>query len=132
MKCNKCNKELDKKYKFCPNCGNSLSNDNPIWLLILGFLFPWPALIVYLVLRICKVQVGNYLLLSALIKIGAKILVYIIVTAFSFFAGAYDKIEINENTDVYSCSTYCDNKEYEIKDDECVCEDGTRFDFKYN
>ena len=24
MKCNKCNNDIDKHFKFCPNCGNEI------------------------------------------------------------------------------------------------------------
>lgn len=131
MKCSKCSKELNAEYNFCPNCGNSIINNNSFWLLVIGFFFPMPALMLYICLKFSKTPVGNDLIKGVLINIGVQILILIIFIAYLFYLGAFDKVSVNEENDFHVCSIYCEGKEYEVTDNECVCEDGKRFDFEY-
>ena len=48
-----------------------------------------------------------------------------------FNLGIFDEVNVNEDNDFHICNIYCEEKEYEVTDNECVCEDGKRFDFEY-
>ena len=128
MKCSKCSKELNAEYNFCPNCGNSIINNNSFWLLVLGFLFPIPALILYMCLKFSKTSIGNNLIKGVFINIGIQFFIFIAFIVYLFYLGIFD--EVNDN-DFHICNIYCEEKEYEVTDNECVCEDGKRFDFEY-
>lgn len=131
MKCSKCSKELNSEYNFCPNCGNSIINNNSFWLLVLGFLFPIPALILYLCLKFSKTSIGNNLIKGVFINIGIQFLIFIAFIVYLFYLGIFDEVNVNEENDFHICNIYCEEKEYEVTDNECVCEDGKRFDFEY-
>lgn len=131
MKCSKCSKELNAEYNFCPNCGNSTINNNSFWLLVIGILFPIPALILYMCLKFSKTPIGNNLIKGFFINIGIQFLMFIAFILYLFNLGIFDEVNVNEENDFYVCNIYCEDKEYEVINNECVCEDGKRFDFEY-
>ena len=49
-----------------------------------------------------------------------------------FFSGAFDAVNNDDDIDYNNtCNIYCEGKNYKIKDNRCVCEDGKIFDFEY-
>ena len=98
MKCNKCNSDIDKYSKFCPNCGNEIikKEDDIMYRMKKNFY----KLLIFLTLLclIVLVIVSNY-------NKGSKL-------------EGYDK----------ECYYYCDRAKYQIKDNYCYCKNGKRLE----
>lgn len=98
MKCNKCNSDIDKYSKFCPNCGNEIikKEDDIMYRMKKNFY----KLLIFLTLLclIVLVIVSNY-------NKGSKL-------------EGYDK----------ECYYYCDGAKYQIEDNYCYCENGKKLE----
>lgn len=98
MKCNKCNSDIDKYSKFCPNCGNEIikKEDDIMYRMKKNFY----KLLIFLTLLclIVLVIVSNY-------NKGSKL-------------EGYDK----------ECYYYCDRAKYQIEDNYCYCENGKKLE----
>ena len=98
MKCNKCNSDIDKYSKFCPNCGNEIikKEDDIMYRMKKNFY----KLLIFLTLLclIVLVIVSNY-------NKGSKL-------------EGYDK----------ECYYYCDRAKYQIEDNYCYCKNGKKLE----
>ena len=98
MKCNKCNSDIDKYSKYCPNCGNEIikKEDDIMYRMKKNFykLLIFLTLLCLIVLAI----VSNY-------NKGSKL-------------EGYDK----------ECYYYCDRAKYRIEDNYCYCENGKKLE----
>ena len=98
MKCNKCNSDIDKYSKFCPNCGNEIikKEDDIMYRMKKNFY----KLLIFLTLLclIVLVIVSNY-------NKGSKL-------------EGYEK----------ECYYYCDRAKYQIKDNYCYCKNGKKLE----
>lgn len=109
MICDKCGYKLKLNDKYCPNCGRVLFKNDSLWLLVLGF--------------IIKGAIANLVI---------QFIIFIFFIIFVFFSGALDAVNNDDDIDYNNtCNIYCEGKNYKIKDNRCVCEDGKIFDFEY-
>lgn len=133
MRCSKCKNELSETDKYCSCCGKSVNKNDSIWMLILGFLFPYPSIIAYICLRYSKSSIGSNLIKGAIVQIIIQFVLSAIIFVFAFCSGIRDGLIEEENNEdyEYSCNIYCEGNGYEIKGDRCVCEDGKIFEFDY-
>lgn len=133
MRCSKCKNELSETDKYCSCCGKSVNKNDSIWMLILGFLFPYPSIIAYICLRYSKSSIGSNLIKGAIVQIIIQFVLSAIIFVFAFCSGIRDGLIEEENNEdyKYSCNIYCEGNGYEIKGDRCVCEDGKIFEFDY-
>lgn len=98
MKCNKCNSDVDKYSKFCPNCGNEIikKEDDIMYRMKKNF---YKLLIFFTLLCLIVLAfVSNY-------NKGSKL-------------EGYDK----------ECYYYCDRAKYQIEDNYCYCKNGKKLE----
>ena len=98
MKCNKCNSDIDKYSKFCPNCGNEIIKKEDDIMYRMKKNFYKLLLFLTLLCLIVLVIVSNY-------NKGSKL-------------EGYDK----------ECYYYCDRAKYQIKDNYCYCKNGKKLE----
>lgn len=132
MICDKCGYKLKLNDKYCPNCGRVLFKNDSLWLLVLGFIFPMPSIIAYICLKLSKSPIGSNLIKGAIANLVIQFIIFIFFIIFVFFSGAFDAVNNDDDIDYNNtCNIYCEGKDYKIKDNRCVCEDGKIFDFEY-
>ena len=84
MRCSKCKNELSETDKYCSCCGKSVNKNDSIWMLILGFLFPYPSIIAYICLRYSKSSIGSNLIKGAIVQIIIQFVLSAIIFVFAF------------------------------------------------
>ena len=98
MKCNKCNSDIDKYSKFCPNCGNEIIKKEDDIMYRMKKTFYKLLIFLMLLCLIALVIVSNY-------NKGSKL-------------EGYEK----------KCYYYCDRAKYRIEDNYCYCKNGKRLE----
>ena len=98
MKCNKCNSDIDKYSKFCPNCGNEIIKKEDDIMYRMKKTFYKLLIFLMLLCLIALVIVSNY-------NKGSKL-------------EGYEK----------KCYYYCDRAKYRIEDNYCYCKNGKKLE----
>ena len=127
MKCNKCNSDIDKYSKFCPNCGNEIikKEDNIIYLtmMILMLFFPLFGIIYYIINKDKDYRMKKTFYKLLIFLMLLCLIALVIVSNYN----KGSKLEGYEK----KCYYYCDRAKYRIEDNYCYCKNGKRLEL-YN
>lgn len=127
MKCNKCNSDIDKYSKFCPNCGNEIikKEDDIIYLtmMILMLFFPLFGIIYYIINKDKDYRMKKTFYKLLIFLMLLCLIALVIVSNYN----KGSKLEGYEK----KCYYYCDRAKYRIEDNYCYCKNGKRLEL-YN
>lgn len=127
MKCNKCNSDIDKYSKFCPNCGNEIikKEDDIIYLtmMILMLFFPLFGIIYYIINKDKDYRMKKTFYKLLIFLMLLCLIALVIVSNYN----KGSKLEGYEK----KCYYYCDRAKYRIEDNYCYYKNGKRLEL-YN